>query len=371
VRRTIWNVFPLSEPASPEDQPRQAVWRRAPGLVLLALIGAVAGGIATVWALRDDDPATAVGCDATTVASQALPSVVTIRVESASSSGSGSGEVIRSDGYILTNDHVVSAAANGGSITVVFSDGASYPAQLAGRDVQTDLAVVKVDREDSFEPIPFGRSSELQIGHPVVALGAPLGLASTVTSGIVSALDRSVNVPADRGQTALIVAAIQTDAAINPGNSGGALVDCSGRLVGIPTAGAVVPTPEGGTSAGNIGIGFAIPSDFARTISDALIATGRVVHGSFGIQVAAVSESGARQAITGTGLYVVATEPGGPSATAGIRAGDVITEIGDEPAVTAQQLQAVTLTERPGDTVNLTFTRDGEEQTVGVTLGSR
>jgi putative serine protease PepD len=339
----------------------------------LTIIGVVAVvGAALVWALRDDDDqATAARCDATTVASRALPSVVTIQVESASPRGSGSGQVIRSDGHILTNSHVISAAATGGSITVVFSDGASYPARLVGRDVETDLAVVKVDHEQSLEPIPFGSSSELEIGQPVVALGAPLGLASTVTSGIVSALDRSVNVPADEGQTALIVAAIQTDAAINPGNSGGALVDCSGHLVGVPTAGAVVPNPEGGRSAGNIGIGFAIPSDFAREISDELIATGRVEHGSFGIRVAAISESAARQASTGAGLYVVGIERGGPSATAGIRAGDIITEIGNEPAVTAQQLQALTLTKQPGQTVELTLARDGREQTVSVTLGSR
>lgn len=372
MRRATWNASPVSEPASPEDQPRPATWRRAPPWLPLTLIGAAAVvGAAIVWALRhDDDQATAARCDATTVASQVLPSVVTIQVESASPPGSGSGQVIRSDGYILTNNHVVSAAATGGSITVVFSDGASYPARLVGRDVQTDLAVIKVDRDDSLEPIPFGRSSELQIGQPVVALGAPLGLASTVTSGIVSALDRSVNVPADGGQTALIVAAIQTDAAINPGNSGGALVDCSGRLVGVPTAGAVVPNPEGGRSAGSIGIGFAIPSDFAREISDELIATGRVVHGSFGIQVAAISESAARQASTRAGLYVVGTEPGGPSATAGIRVGDIITEIGSESAVTAQQLQALTLTKPPGQTVELTLARDRSVQTVSVTLGS-
>ena len=334
-------------------------------------VGAVFGAAAVSAACDDGDPATGFGCDVTAVATRGLPSIVMIQVESASSSGSGSGGVIRSDGYVLTNNHVVSAAATSGSITVLFSDGATEPARLVGRDVETDLAVVKVDLEDSLQPIPFGTSSTLEIGQPVVALGAPLGLASTVTSGIVSALDRSVNVPADGGQTALIVAAIQTDAAINPGNSGGALVDCSGRLVGVPTAGAVVPNPEGGASAGNVGIGFAIPSDFARVISDELIATGRVTHGSFGIRVAAISESAARQANSRAGLFVVGTEPGGPSAIAGIREGDVITEIGDEPAVTAQQLQALTLTERPGQTVQLTIARDGSEQTVSVVLGGR
>jgi putative serine protease PepD len=332
-------------------------------LAAVALIAVVA--VAVVLARRDDDDdKAATGCDATQVAGRALPSVVTLLVESGggAGAGSGSGEVVRSEGYILTNDHVVSAAAGGGSITVLFSDGTSDQARLVGRDVQTDLAVVKIDHEGSLPPIPFGSSSDVEIGQPVVALGAPLGLASTVTSGIVSGLDRSVNVPADAGQTALIVAAIQTDAAINPGNSGGALVDCSGRLIGVPTAGAVVPNPGGGTSAGNIGIGFAIPSDFARKIGDELIADGRVVHGSFGVRVAAT---------TGAGLFVAGVEPGGPSATAGLREGDVITEIGDEPAVSAQQLQALTLTKQPGQTVKLTFERSGRSTTVDVILGSQ
>jgi putative serine protease PepD len=336
-------------------------------IVAVAVVGAVVVGTA-----RDGgDRATAGGCDATAVAGRALPSVVTIRVGAAASSGSGSGAVVGSDGYILTNNHVISAAATSGSITVLFSDGTSEPAQLVGRDVHTDLAVLKVDHERAPDPIPLGTSSDVEIGQPVVALGAPLGLANTVTSGIISALDRSVNVPADEGKMALIVAAIQTDAAINPGNSGGALVDCSGQLIGIPTAGAVVPTPEGESTAGNIGIGFAIPSDFARMISDELIARGRVTHGSFGIRVAALSESAARQARTSVGLYVVGTERDGPAATAGMRAGDVITMIGDEPAVTAQQLQALTLTREPGETVELTFERDGGEQTVDVVLGRR
>src|SRR5262249_12844799 len=151
--------------------------------------------------------------------------------------------------------------------------------------IQTDLAVIKVDDHLPLRPIPWGHSSALSVGQPVVALGAPLGLESTVTGGIVSALDRSVNVPADDGRTALLVSAIQTDAAINPGNSGGALVDCHGNLVGIPTAGASVPSPQGG-SVGNVGIGFAIPSDFAHTISDELIANGSVTHASFGLRVA-------------------------------------------------------------------------------------
>jgi putative serine protease PepD len=240
---------------------------------------------------------------------------------------------------------------------------------LVGRDIATDLAVLKVDDHPSLRAIPWGDSSSLLVGQPVVALGAPLGLASTVTEGIVSALDRSVNVPADNGRTALIVSAIQTDAAINPGNSGGALVDCKGALVGIPTAGATVPNPQGGASAGSVGIGFAIPSNFARTISDDLIAHGSVTHASFGVRVVPVSASQS-QAGSG-GLFVVATQPGGPAATAGIQEGDIITKLDDQDATSAEQLQALSLTRRPGDEVKVTYKRQGAEHTTTVTLGSQ
>jgi len=349
----------------PETQPQQTRRRSLPTWVALATAAVVIiGGAVIVAARHHDDPSTAAGCDATRVAHRTLPSVVTINARSAGggAAGTGSGEVVRSGGYILTNNHVISPAANGGSITVLFSDGTSEPARLVGRDVQTDLAMVKVDRSGSLPAIPIARSADVKIGQPVVALGAPLGLASTVTSGIVSGLDRSVNVPADGGRNALIVAAIQTDAAINPGNSGGALVDCAGRLIGVPTAGAVVPNPGGSTNPGNIGIGFAIPSDFAGKIGDELIRSGRVVHGSFGLRVATTADGG---------LFVAGLEPGGAAASAGLREGDLITKIDGQQAETAQQLQAVTLTKRPGETVKLTVDRNGHEQTVDVVLGSQ
>jgi putative serine protease PepD len=330
------------------------------------LLGVVAGAVIARARQGDDDP-TAVACVATTVAERGLPSVVTIHVRAPAAAGSGSGEVINTDGDILTNNHVISAAANRGSVTVLFNDGTSVPAQIVGRDVQTDLAVIKVAHNDSLKPITWGKSSELRIGQPVVALGAPLGLANTVTTGIVSALERSVNVPADNGRTALLVSAIQTDAAINPGNSGGALVDCSTRLVGVPTAGATVPNPQGGSSSGSVGIGFAIPADFAHMISDEIIAHGSVTHSSFGVRVAEVA---ANQQASGTpsGLYVVDATPGGASATAGIRPGDVITKLDGQAANSAEQLQALTLTRRPGDTVHVNFVRDGSEHEVDIRL---
>jgi putative serine protease PepD len=308
-------------------------------------------------------------CSVTDVARQELPSVVTIRIAAGAASGTGSGEVIDTKGNILTNNHVISAAASGGSLTVIFADGRAAPATIVGRDPPTDLAVVRVADATGLVPIRFGSSEQLQVGQPVVALGAPLGLASTVTAGIVSALDRSVNVPADGGTTAILVAAIQTDAAINPGNSGGALVNCAGELVGVPSAGATVPNPDGGSSAGNIGIGFAIPSDFAGTIAGELISNGTASHGFFGLSVATVG--GERPGSAPAGLFVTLVVPGGPAQAAGLRAGDLITEIDGAPAVSAEQLLMATLQKRPGDVVHLEYVRQGAKQQAEVTLGSQ
>jgi putative serine protease PepD len=345
--------------------------------MVVALV--VAGGIgALLVAALDDDgssstvataAAVAASCAPARVARQGLPSVVMITVEAGRSAGTGSGEIINRDGDILTNNHVISAAADGGTISVLFSDGASADTQLVGRDPQTDLAVIKVRTPVRQPPIQFGRSAQLVTGDQVFALGAPLGFPNTVTAGIVSALDRSVQVPSDNGGTALLVAAIQTDAAINPGNSGGALVDCDARLVGIPSAGAVVPSPTGG-SEGNIGIGFAIPADFAKAVSDEIITSGKATHGYLGIQVAPVVPSGATSSGARQGLFVVAVVPRGPSDQAGVQAGDIITEIDGKPAKSAEDLQAVTLTKNPGDRVQLTLDRNGTEQTVNVILGT-
>lgn len=182
----------------------------------------------------------------------------------------------------------------------------------------------------------MGSSNDVQVGQPVVALGAPLGLSSTVTSGIVSALDRTVAVPADDGKTALLVSAVQTDAAINPGNSGGALVNCAAELVGVPTAGATVPSPTGQSSPGNVGLGFAIPVDLAKAIADELIATGTVTHAFFGVQVAAIPPQVAEEAGAPKGLFVQGAVSGGPAASAGLRVGDIITNIDGQPATDPQ-----------------------------------
>jgi len=310
-------------------------------------------------------------CPVTQVADKVLPSVVTISAKGPSSAGTGSGEVIKSDGYILTNNHVIApAATSGGSLTVQFSDGKSAPATLTGRDPLTDLAVIKVN-QTGLRAIPAGSSGSLVVGQPVVVLGAPLGLTSTVTSGIVSALDRTIQVPGENSQSALLINAVQTDAAINPGNSGGAMVDCAGKFVGIPTAGATVPSESGESSGGSIGLGFAIPTDFAIPAADEIISTGRVSHAYMGIQATPVAADAAKVNGTAEGLVVKGIDPGGPAAAAGLAVGDVITSVDGQPAVSTDQLAILTLTKRPGDKVQLGYTRGGASHTATLTLGSQ
>src|SRR3954470_8562540 len=237
-----------------------------------AALALVAGGL-TAACSSGSGSENARSCDITAVANKVLPSVVTISATNGPTRSTGSGEVL-GDGNILTNNHVVSLAANGGAIAVLFSNGSTAPGSIKGRDPLTDLAVVHVDTTSELHPITLGSSSSVEIGEPVVVLGAPLGLTSTVTAGIRSALNRTVEVAGDNGQTAVLLSAVQTDAAINPGNSGGALTDCTGDLIGVPSATASVPTPDGGGSVGSIGLGFAIPVDLAKAVSDELLASG-------------------------------------------------------------------------------------------------
>jgi putative serine protease PepD len=308
---------------------------------------------------------TGAACNVTSVAEHQLPAVVTINAGGATGGGVGSGEVIRSDGYILTNNHVIAPAVGGGSLEVVFDNGNAAQATLVGRDPLTDLAVIRVD-ESNLQTIAIGNSSDLQIGQPVVALGAPLGLSSTVTSGIVSALGRTVHVPGEGAGSALLVDAVQTDASINPGNSGGALVNCSGALVGIPTAGAT--TDQAG---GSIGLGFAIPVNSALTIAEEIISTGSVTHSFVGVQAQPLAASATGQEGQAGGLFVTGVVTGSPAASAGLQAGDIIRSIDGSPATSTDQLMAVTLTKRPGDRVEMKYERDGRETTATITLGSR
>jgi putative serine protease PepD len=346
----------------------------------IVVVGGLAGGLIASASAAPNPTSTASGtasqgsatsCPVTSVAEQVLPSVVTISASGASGAGTGSGEVIKSDGYILTNNHVIAVAADGGKVEVQFADGTSVPATIVGRDTLTDLAVLKVETTHDLKPITFGSSGSVKVGEPVIALGAPLGLSGSVTSGIVSALDRTVEVPAEDNKNALLVSAVQTDAAINPGNSGGALVDCAGELVGVPSAGATVPNESGEASGGSIGVGFAIPVDAAKTISDEIIATGRVTHSYFGLQTVPIPEAAAAQAGVPAGLFVAGVPAGGPAEKAGIQQGDVITTIDGQPATSNVQLQELTITKKPGETVELGYTRDGRNATTTVTLAAQ
>jgi putative serine protease PepD len=355
------------------DPPTHRRAARAPWLWIVvaaaaALVGGLIGALISYvwWSGPNLESAT---CTASSVADQVLPSVVTIEVGRAGNSpaGTGSGEFYQSGGYILTNNHVVANAANGASVEVVLADGQRLGASLVGRDPLTDLAVIRASEATSAQVIALGDSATLDVGQPVVVVGAPLGLSNTVTSGIVSALGRSVEVPGEGRSSALLVDAVQTDAAINPGNSGGAMVNCDGQLIGVPSAGAALP----GSGGGSIGLGFAIPVNLAKAVANEIIATGTVTHSSFGMAVVPVTGPAAQRAGVSEGLLVTAVQTGGPAASAGIAPGDVITAIDGEPAQSPDQLTALTITKKAGDTVQLTYERNGQSHTTTVTLGSQ
>ncbi|HEY3895610.1 MAG TPA: trypsin-like peptidase domain-containing protein [Pseudonocardiaceae bacterium] len=295
------------------------------------------------------------------VAGRVVPAVVSLEFRVGDQGGFGSAVVIDGQGYLLTNNHVVAPAANipQATLEAVFSDGTRLPARIVGRDPKTDLAVVKVEVANP-TVAQLGRSSTLKPGDPVIAIGSPLGLAGTVTSGIVSAVDRPVRLEGDGGPGNAVIDAIQTDAAINPGNSGGALIDASGAVVGINTAIRTLGASEGGS----IGLGFAIPIDTARTIAQALIRTGHYQHAELGINAASVTDG------KSDGARVQNVQQGSAAAEAGILENDVITKVGTRPIGSADAL-TVAIRERPiGDRVSISLVRDGRPLVVTVTLKS-
>ncbi len=299
------------------------------------------------------------------VARRVLPSVVAIRVRGADGAGTGSGFVIDAKGYILTNNHVVSGAAGGGSIKVVFQDGSQSDARVVGRDDSYDLAVVKVD-DTGLVPLALGDSDGVVVGDEVIAIGAPLGLQGTVTTGIVSALNRPV--AAGESDTPAYINAIQTDAAINPGNSGGPLVDMAGHVIGINSAIARAPGATT-TTTGNIGLGFAIPSNQARRTAQQLIHTGKAQHPIIGVLL--------DRTYDGEGVKVLQTSPsgqpppvtkGGPADRAGIQPGDVIVAFNGRPVADPDELVVAIRAQTPGATVTLTVRRGTVDKMVRVTL---
>lgn len=341
-------------------------------VALLAVVALVAagciGGLIVHWTSSSNDLS---ACDVPSVANEVLPSVVTISVRGPGVAGSGSGEIIRSDGYVLTNDHVISAgAASGATISVLLSSGDSEDAIIVGRSTPLDLAVLKIQSTDELPVIDIGNSDDLQIGQPVVALGAPLGLDGSVTAGIVSALGRDIVVPAATGGAARIPGGIQTDASINPGNSGGALVDCGSALVGINTAIATVPDANGTAGGGSVGIGFAIPVDLAMHVADELISNGAFIPPTTGMSTAPITAAIAKQFGVPAGLFVLQVVPGGPADQAGMAQGDIITEIDGASVSGPEALLDATLTKQPGDTIALQYQRDDASHQATLTLAA-
>jgi putative serine protease PepD len=304
------------------------------------------------------------------VAAAVLPSVVSIEVTTAQGGGEGTGIVLSSDGLILTNNHVVAeAASGGGTISVTLNDGSTASASIVGRDPVTDLAVIKAKGVSGLTKATLGSSADLAPGEQVVAIGSPLGLQGTVTSGIVSALNRPVRTGDATGteNASTVIDAIQTDAAINPGNSGGPLVNLQGEVVGINSAIASLGASAGGQS-GSIGLGFSIPIDQARTIATELINTGSATHAQLGVSVRDASTNGS--STFSDGAAVAAVTAGGAAEKAGLAAGDIITKVGNRSVDSADALIAAIRSHRPGDSVVLTYTHNGTQTTTKVTLGS-
>jgi putative serine protease PepD len=330
------------------------------------------------------------------VAAKVVPSVVMLETDLGRSSEEGSGVILSSDGLILTNNHVIAAAAAppkaptgpggpggpagpltptpgtppppggpGGpapKTTVTFSDGRTAPFTVVGADPTSDIAVIRVQGVSGLTPIAMGSSSDVRVGQPVMAIGSPLGLSGTVTTGIISALNRPVSTTGESGNQNTVLDAIQTDAAINPGNSGGALVNLNGQLVGINSAIATLGSDSPDAQSGSIGLGFAIPVDQAKRIADELISTGKATHASLGVQVTSDKST--------PGAKVVEVVQGGAAANAGVPKNVVVTKVDDRPISSADALVAAVRSRAPGDKVTLTFADPGGgSRTVQVTLG--
>lgn len=375
------------DPAEDAPKPRVRIGRFGLSALLLSLVialvaGAVGGGVGyliagtTHDALHNSDlslaktgtPANRPPGSIADIIKRVSPAVVSIDIQVAGGEGVGSGIVIDKAGYILTNNHVVAPAdGGGGMIVVTFSDQSSASATIVGRDPQTDLAVIKV-QVSTLTVASLGDSGTLAVGDPVIAIGSPLGLMNSASSGIVSALNRPISPPSDNtSDPSAYINAIQTDAAVNPGNSGGALVDASGAVVGVNFALENPAASTGGGQAGSVGLGFSIPMNTARPIAEQLIKTGKVVHASIGLTGIDATDGAARH-----GAYVSQITPGGPADKAGIKAGDVIT-VADSTLVSSfAGLMVIVQGHQPGDVVKVRYypQNKGNPVDVSVTLGS-
>ncbi|MEI5098976.1 trypsin-like peptidase domain-containing protein [Streptomyces sp. PmtG] len=360
-------------------------------LAAALIAGGVGGGIGYWAADRNDDS----GTDSTTVAAsdapadlkrqpgsvadianKALPSVVTLEASSGSGEGgTGTGFVYDKEGHILTNNHVVASAAEGGKLSATFSNGQKYEAEVVGRAQGYDVAVIKLKNKPSnLRPLQLADSDKVAVGDSTIAIGAPFGLSNTVTTGIVSAKNRPVTSSDGASSKSSYMSALQTDASINPGNSGGPLLDARGAVIGINSA--IKPADSGGGlgggQSGSIGLGFAIPVNQAKNVAQQLIKTGEATYPVIGASVSLADGSdGATISDRGAAGSGPAVERNGPADKAGLKSGDVITKLDDNVIDSGPTLIGQIWTHKPGDTVKITYERDGKEHTVDVVLGER
>ncbi|MFC1410974.1 S1C family serine protease [Streptacidiphilus sp. N1-12] len=365
--------------------------RRGGLIALLAATALVAGGIgggigaalethnssdgSTVVSTTVDPKALSRAPDSIAgIAAKALPSVVTISASNSQESGTGTGFVFDTDGHILTNNHVVAPSDNGGKLSVKFSDGTSYPATIVGRASGYDVAVIKIDGtpKKPLVPLALGNSDAVAVGDTTIAIGAPFGLSGTVTSGIISAKNRPVASGDETGAQTSYMNALQTDASINPGNSGGPLMNSSGQVIGIDSAiQSTGQNSDTGGQSGSIGLGFAIPINQAQWVAQQLIKTGKPTYPIIGVL--------RDDSYQGTGAKIAAAPvqgtpaitAGGPADKAGLKPGDIITELGGVQIDSGPTLVSEIWSHHPGDVVSVTYTRDGKTHTTSVTLGSR
>ena len=336
------------------------------GVALVALFGgAVGGAVGYTVAENNSSPSIAISTGGSVepvagsiaaVAAAVQPSVVQLNVSGSQGEGTGTGFVVSSDGYIVTNHHVAGGAGSDGTIDITFVDGSTASAKLVGSDPGYDIAVVKVDRTD-LPALTLGSSDAINVGDLAIAIGSPLGLQGTVTSGIISALNRPVTA-GGQGDLAYINA-IQTDAAINPGNSGGPLVNAAGEVVGVNSA---IATLGMGDASGSIGLGFSIPIDTAKRIVDEIINTGTSQTPIIGVQL--------DMGFEGPGGAVAAVTDGSPAQSAGLQEGDVITKVDGNLVSDSTGLIVAIRSNAPGEEIELTVLRNGATLTVPLTLAA-
>ncbi|MAU84307.1 MAG: peptidase S1 [Gordonia sp.] len=361
------------------DRPRAGVTKP---IVVTALLAGLLGGVVGVGGsalLNNDDsgsvPVLSSAPDTANTAADVKPGSVTyaaqiaskstadIKVAGAQGSAVGSGIVLSPDGYVLTNNHVVAMAGNGSTIQVTTSDGKTYGAEVTGTSPSYDLAVIKLDGASGLTPAALGDSDGLQVGEQVVAVGSPENLSNTVTSGIVSALSRTVTAADESGSGVTVYNGLQTDTPINPGNSGGPLVNLKGQVVGVNSAVDTGQAASGGVQA--YGLGFAIPVNTAKRIGNELLQDGQATKPVLGVSGSLTATDSAAE-----GAQISSVQSGGAADQAGIKQGDVITKIGDTPISNYADLMAQILTHTPGETVSVTVGSGSDARTVQVKLGS-